>query len=153
MDHFKFSWETSSVNSSEDELMQSISSNCSSESLSDQVIVAIDSLSVLLMNWSVEVVASLLGELLKSSETIKRLPTHLKLKINLNCSSMYPEKVSVIALVHGDSHDKQTLKVLNYIFSCHLTLKATQGRTLCHGTWRKNSGKIVDSVTETFFFK
>lgn len=57
----------------------------------------------------------------------------------------------MIALVHGDVHDKHTLQALNYIFPCHLAVRRAQGRNLCSGTWRKASGKITDSVRSTCF--
>ncbi len=52
----------------------------------------------------------------------------------------------MIALVHGDVHDKHTLQTLNYIFPCHLTVRRAQGCNICSGIWRKTSGKITDSV-------
>lgn len=61
--------------------------------------------------------------------------------------------VAVVALVHGDAHDKETLQALNYIFPCHLTVQKAQGCNLCSGVWRKTSGKLIDSVGDTSTFK
>ncbi|EFX64735.1 hypothetical protein DAPPUDRAFT_333884 [Daphnia pulex] len=83
----------------------------------------------LLLNWTVGAIASALRNLQKTTT------------------------VSVIALVHGDVHDKHTLQSLNYIFPCHLAVRRAQGCNLCSGTWRKASGKITDSITDKWELK
>lgn len=61
----------------------------------------------------------------------------------------FTEKLSLITLVHGDAHEKQTLKTLNHIFPCHLTLRKAQGQNLSSGIWRKASGKVIDCVNKS----
>lgn len=62
------------------------------------------------------------------------------------CFAIVIAAVAVVALVHGDVHDKETVQALNYIFHCHLTVRKAQGRNVCSGVLRKGSGKLVDSV-------
>ncbi|EFX68336.1 hypothetical protein DAPPUDRAFT_301477 [Daphnia pulex] len=119
MEQLKISWKKSIVDGNQD--VMSVENSWTSEARNDQVLVAIDSLSPLLLNWTVGAIVSALRNLQKTTT------------------------VSVIALVHGDVHDKHTLQALNYIFPCHLAVRRAQGRNLCSGTWRKASGKITDS--------
>ncbi|XP_057373669.1 elongator complex protein 5-like [Daphnia carinata] len=120
MEQFKFPWQTRILNKNQDNSIES----CWSSDLADigeRLVVAIDSLSPVLMNWTVGELASGLRNLQKTTA------------------------VAVVALIHGDVHDKETLHALNYIFHCHLTVRKAQGRDVCSGVLRKGSGKLVDS--------
>ncbi|KZS09505.1 Uncharacterized protein APZ42_026331 [Daphnia magna] len=123
MEQLKFSWQTSIFNENQDSSRTAIESCWSSDLANNgkHLVVAIDSLSPLLLNWTVGELASALRNLQKTTA------------------------VAVVALVHGDVHDKETVQALNYIFHCHLTVRKAQGRNVCSGVLRKGSGKLVDS--------
>ncbi len=148
MEQFNYSREVQIISGTK--TLSSLASGWSSESKGDKdhvdVVVAIDSLSPLLLNWSVGEIASALRNLLETSNHSKTIICLFLCMENLIFPNFTLEKVSVIAMVHSDVHDKPTLKALDYIFTCHLTLKKVLGSNVCSGTWRKTSGKIIDSV-------
>lgn len=149
MEQFSYSREIQIISGTK--TLSSLASGWSSESKGekDHVVVAIDSLSPLLLNWSVGEIASALRNLLETSNYSKIIIFLLLCIKYLIFPNFTLEKVSVIAMVHSDVHDKPTLKALDYIFTCHLTLKKVLGSNVCSGTWRKTSGKIIDSVRNT----
>ncbi|KAI9550294.1 hypothetical protein GHT06_000613 [Daphnia sinensis] len=122
MEQVKFTCQTCILKEDQDNSRMSIESSWCSDLANngDHLVIAIDSLSPLLMNWTVGALASALRNLQK-------------------------RRVAVVALVHGDVHDKETLQALNYVFHCHLTVRKTEDRNICSGVLRKGSGKLVDS--------
>lgn len=114
----------------------------SAVSAGGNILVAVDSLSPLLLSHSVGEILTAIKETLQSSIFII-LSKYGHIFANV-CSPA--GQVSFIALVHGDVHNRDTLLALDYGFSCHLSLKPFATKKVCNGTLKKASGKITDKV-------
>lgn len=69
MEQLKLSWKTSIVDGNQD--LMSVENSWTSEARNDQVLIALDSLSPLLLNWTVGAIASALRNLQKTSEIVQ----------------------------------------------------------------------------------
>jgi len=108
-----------SSNMAFEESLQSVIEECKDKNT--QYVVAIDSLSPLLLRLPATDIFSTIRQII--------------LKKNVN----------IIALVHSDVHSKETLRSLDYCFSCHLKLATHTNKSRCIGRLKSGGGKIIDS--------
>jgi elongator complex protein 5 len=111
----------------------------------DKVMVAVDSLSPLIVNHKIGPLCKAITRLCQSSMSFK-----LEKKNSFNLTipiGNFSENIHLVGLVHGDAHDEQTLKLIRHTSNCYLTVKTQDKKNFCQGVLRKPGGKIVDSVS------
>lgn len=103
-------------------------------------ILALDSLSPLLLHCSIKDIIAAVKEIASRSMSYF-IKLHF-INVNVRCSF---SELSVIALLHGDVHEESDIMLLDYAFSCHLSVMKVNGKDACKGTL-KRGGKVLDAV-------
>lgn len=105
------------------------------------LIVAVDSLSPLLLHSSTKEIITILKEMVNKSKQCKFS------SMDITEHTFLLTEVSLLCLLHGDVHLKYEIMQLDYAFSCHLTAMKVNGRNACKGVLKKTGGKVLDAVS------